>query len=273
MKIAFLFLTIGDLNHEFLWKEYFKGNEDKYNIYCHPKDKYNVESDWLKNYIINKNVHTSWGNTIYAILELINEALKDKKNDFFLLVSESCIPIKSFNKFYKFLNKNKDKSFIKKYKYGISKYDIEVRLKYFEFDRNLLIKHYANWILNRNHSKKLLNKKNILKKFTDIKNADEYLLSVLENRKNIINYEIINVDWDYTENFTNMIDDLRLNKRYEKYRNVLKKIYQEISQHPRTYIKVNNSIINGLINSESFFARKFDKKSNILDFKDQLLAS
>ena len=70
-----------------------------------------------------------------------------------------------------------------------------------------------------------------------------------------------------------MIDDLRLNKRYEKYRNVLKKIYQEISQHPRTYIKVNNSIINGLINSESFFARKFDKKSNILDFKDQLLAS
>ena len=32
MKIAFLFLTIGDLNHEFLWREYFKGNEDKYNI-------------------------------------------------------------------------------------------------------------------------------------------------------------------------------------------------------------------------------------------------
>ena len=50
-------------------------------------------------------------------------------------------------------------------------------------------------------------------------------------------------------------------------------MYQEISKHPRTYIKVNNSIINGLINSESFFARKFDKNSNILDFKDQLLAS
>ena len=30
MKIAFLFLTIGDLNHEFLWKEYFKGNENKF---------------------------------------------------------------------------------------------------------------------------------------------------------------------------------------------------------------------------------------------------
>ena len=71
MKIAFLFLTIGDLNHEFLWKEYFKGNEDKYNIYCHPKDKNNVKSEWLKNYIIDKNVETSWGRTINSILELL----------------------------------------------------------------------------------------------------------------------------------------------------------------------------------------------------------
>ena len=273
MKIAFLFLTIGDLNHEYLWREYFKGNEEKYNIYCHPKDKYNVKSDWLKKYIIDKNVTTTWGNTIYAILELLSDALKDKKNDFFLLLSESCVPIKSFNKFYKFLKNNKDKSFIKKYKCGVSKYDIEVRLKYFEFDRDLLIKHYANWILNRNHTKKLLLKKNILNNFTNIKNADEYLLSVLDNRKNIINYEIINVDWDYTENFSNMINDLRLNKRYEKYKYILKKIYQEIAQHPRTYVKINKLIINELIKSESFFARKFDKNSNILEFKDQLLAS
>ena len=79
MKIAFLFLTIGDLNHEYLWREYFKGNENKYNIYCHPKDKNNVKSEWLKNYIIDKNVETSWGRTINSILELLSEALKEKK--------------------------------------------------------------------------------------------------------------------------------------------------------------------------------------------------
>ena len=70
-----------------------------------------------------------------------------------------------------------------------------------------------------------------------------------------------------------MINDLRLNKRYEKYKYILKKIYQEIAQHPRTYVKINKLIINELIESESFFARKFDKNSNILEFKDQLLAS
>ena len=32
-------------------------------------------------------------------------------------------------------------------------------------------------------------------------------------------------------------------------------------------------LINNLINSESFFARKFDKESNILEFKNQLIAS
>ena len=32
MKIAFLFLTLGDLNHEYLWREYFKGNDGKFYV-------------------------------------------------------------------------------------------------------------------------------------------------------------------------------------------------------------------------------------------------
>ena len=50
-------------------------------------------------------------------------------------------------------------------------------------------------------------------------------------------------------------------------------LLNEISKHPRTYYKVNELIVKQLIKSESFFARKFDKESNILEFKDQLLAS
>ena len=50
-------------------------------------------------------------------------------------------------------------------------------------------------------------------------------------------------------------------------------MYQEISKHPRPYFEVNELIVKQLIESESFFARKFDKNSNILEFKDQLLAS
>ena len=50
-------------------------------------------------------------------------------------------------------------------------------------------------------------------------------------------------------------------------------MYQEISKHPRPYFEVNELIVKQLIESESFFARKFDKNSNILDFKDQILAS
>jgi len=37
-KIAFLFLTLSNPNFPDIWDKYFKGNEDKYSIYIHPKN-------------------------------------------------------------------------------------------------------------------------------------------------------------------------------------------------------------------------------------------
>jgi hypothetical protein len=282
MKIAFLFLTIGDLNHEYLWREYFKGNEDKYNIYCHPKDKNNVKSEWLKNYIIDKNVETSWGRTINSILELLGEALKEKKNEFFILLSESCVPIKSFKKFFNFLL-NKNISFIKLQE--ITDYDKKARLINVKNKDNYnLIKHSGNWTLNRHHVKKLLLKKNDTKKFLNVDSQDEFFLSIIYTKDKFKNYEIVNRDWDYTRNFREKlkevyynINEIHNNKKileeYNKLEEAKKIIFDEVSKHPRTYFKVNKSIIQKLIESESFFARKFDINSNILEFKDQLLAS
>jgi hypothetical protein len=36
-KIAFLFLTLNDVNFPKIWNEYFKGHENQYTIYIHPK--------------------------------------------------------------------------------------------------------------------------------------------------------------------------------------------------------------------------------------------
>jgi hypothetical protein len=265
MKIAFLFLTLGDLNHENLWIDYFKGNENKYNIYCHPKN--NINSKWLMKYVIKNNVKTSWGKTVNAILELLKEGIKDKDNKYFVLVSESCVPIKSFNKFYTFLNNN-EKSFVKKF--NITTYDKESRLnKVKNSDKYNLIKHYANWCLNRHHVKKLLVKENELKDFSDVDSQDEFFLSVLNN--DFIDYEIVNVDWDYTKNLREMIKNFKTNNN--ELDKAKKLLLNEITKHPRTYYKLDYKIINNLINSESFFARKFNTESNVLEFKNQLLAS
>ena len=268
MKIAFLFLTIGDLNHEYLWREYFKGNEDKYNIYCHPKERTNIKSKWMSQYIIKNIVKTEWGVILNAILELLKVAIKDKNNNHFVLLSESCIPLKSFNKFYKFLLKANNKSFVKNMK--ISEYDK------FNLEKNVkkkfnFIKHYANWSLSRHHIKKLLIKEEDIKYFLKVIVQEEYFLSVLENRKDIIDYEINNVDWDYTNKFLKMLKNFKSKKKKINKAKLI--MYQEISKHPRPYFEVNELIVKELINSESFFARKFHEESNILEFKDQLLAS
>jgi hypothetical protein len=111
-KVAFLFLTIGDINYSNLWEKYFRGHEDKCNIYCHPKNPNNVKS-FFKNKIIKDRVETKWGHIsiVEAMTKLLRKAFNDdKKNEYFIFRSESCVPIKSFSKMYDFVTKYKNKS-------------------------------------------------------------------------------------------------------------------------------------------------------------------
>ena len=106
MKIAFLFLTIDNVRFPEIWEYYFKNNNDKFNIYCHPKYPDKVTVSWQKKNIITNLVPTKWGFLTDATVNLLFSALQNKDNFKFILVSESCLPIKSFDILYKFLNKN-----------------------------------------------------------------------------------------------------------------------------------------------------------------------
>ena len=78
----------------------------------------------------------------------------------------------------------------------------------------------------------------------------------------------------YSDKFKSLyFENISFEEQVRNFNNAKLIMYQEISKHPRPYFEVNELIVKQLINSESFFARKFDKNSNILDFKDQLLAS
>lgn len=110
-KIAFCFLTIDNINKSDVWEEFFKGNEDKYSVYMHPKNPENI-SDEYKKYIINDLVETKWGDVslVRATLNLFKAAFQDPKNKMFVLVSDSCIPIYNFNYIYNELMINRNKS-------------------------------------------------------------------------------------------------------------------------------------------------------------------
>jgi hypothetical protein len=101
-RIAFLFLIVSDVKQPLIWKNFFKGHADKFNIYVHPKYPNKIKS-FFKDHIIQNLVPTEWGDLslVVATNNLIREALDNPFNQKFILVSDSCVPIKTFKYVYK----------------------------------------------------------------------------------------------------------------------------------------------------------------------------
>mgnify|MGYP000223743036 FL=1 len=110
-KIAFCFLTIDNIHKAELWEDFFKGHEDKYSIYLHPKNPEKVDPAYKK-YILGNLVETKWGDIslVRATLNLFREAYKNQNNKICVLVSDSCIPLNNFDYIYNELMVNKDQS-------------------------------------------------------------------------------------------------------------------------------------------------------------------
>ena len=271
MKIAFLFLIIDNPNFPLIWNYYFKGNEDKYNLYIHPK--YPEKTTWNKEKIITNLKETQWGFIVNAYKSLFNEALKDKTNYKFVTISESCVPIKPFQIFYKEIMKNKNESFIKLL--PITKYDYNARLSkeiINQIGSTNLIKHYARMCLSRHHIKQLLYNEQKLNLFSKIHVGDEFFLSSITPIHNFKNMAVTFDDWDYIEKQKKKIKN-NIKKLYEEQENSsknntikikeLQEYFKDIAKNPKNIIKVSKEDLSNIKNTDSFFYRKFDKNSDI----------
>src|SRR5688500_3280959 len=101
-KLAHLFLIRDGLNHGPLWKRFFRGRKGLYEVYVHAKSPSQLKSDWLRGNLISDYCDTQWGSVslVKAELLLLKAALQDTSNRFFVLHSESCIPIRRFDFVY-----------------------------------------------------------------------------------------------------------------------------------------------------------------------------
>lgn len=271
-KIAFLFLTLNDVNFPKIWDEYFKGHEDKYTIYIHPK--YPDQVTWRKENIISNLKETAWGFITRAYLELLKSALMDKDNYKFITLSETCLPIQSFDRLYETLTKDND-SWIKLMK--ITKYKFNEVLKK---SPGKFIHHYARFCLSRHHVKKILIDRSKLEFFHNMHIGDEYFLSVLYPLRHFKDKEITFDDWEYTnalkESIKNKIKKLfeeqernnntENNDEIEELRNEIK----HISGHPKTIVNVEEDL-DKIKKCDAFFYRKFSKKSNIENYWEDII--
>ncbi|XP_047983337.1 glycosyltransferase BC10-like [Salvia hispanica] len=106
-KIAFMFLTKGPVVLAPLWDRFFKGSQGLYSIYVHSDPSFNGSepegSVFYGRRIASKEVQ--WGNVnmVEAERRLLANALLDFSNQYFVLLSESCIPLYNFSTIYSHL--------------------------------------------------------------------------------------------------------------------------------------------------------------------------
>ena len=249
-KIAFCFLIYDKINHEELWDQFFKNvDKNKYNIYVHYK--WDNPLKFFEKYKLKNSIETKYADT--SLIHAMNLLIKKSYDDGcykIIILSQSCIPIKSFNYIYSFLTKN-DKSY-----FNITDKNIFPRcnpvLKYYSKE---LIKKSSNWfILNRKIVNMVLSKsKNEIDNIWNNVVSPEEHYYITEVYNNNLNSEIIttqNLGIGATT-FTNWSDiDYKFKDSLESYPKGRPKNYTSISEEELKY----------LLNSNSLFARKFDTK-------------
>jgi hypothetical protein len=101
-KIAFIALTYNTFQKEELMRRFFDERySDRYNLYIHPKEDFDMTSTFSKNVIpYDERIHnTEWGyfSLVEATIALLRHALKDPSNEKFILISDSHLPLYNIN--------------------------------------------------------------------------------------------------------------------------------------------------------------------------------
>ncbi|XP_050363989.1 glycosyltransferase BC10 [Argentina anserina] len=110
-KIAFMFLTKGPMPLAPIWERFLKGHEGFYSIYVHSlpsfQPKFQPSSVFYRRHIPSQVAE--WGRMSMCEAErrLLANALLDISNEWFILLSESCIPLYNFTVAYEYMRKSK----------------------------------------------------------------------------------------------------------------------------------------------------------------------
>ncbi|KQK16967.1 hypothetical protein BRADI_1g31680v3 [Brachypodium distachyon] len=209
-KIALMFLTPGSLPFEKLWEKFLQGHEGRYSIYVHASRQKPVHSSSL---FVGRDIHSDavivvWGkiSMIDAEKRLLANALEDADNQFFVLLSDSCVPLHSFDYVYNYLM-GTNISFVDCFQdpgpHGNGRYSLEMLPEIEERD----FRKGAQWFaITRRHALLILADNLYYKKFklyckpADGRNciADEHYLPTLFNMVDpggIANWSVTHVDW------------------------------------------------------------------------------
>jgi hypothetical protein len=253
-KIALCFLTYDNIAHPKLWKHFITSN---YNIYIHNKNEFTGE---FQKYCIKNKVETEWGHIslIKATLKLFKEAYQDTENEYFVLLSDKCIPLYNSDEIYNKINKL-DNNIITCYGPKSNGYSFfpnwnnrqcESRFNSLNdksfFDINMFKKQHQWMILKRNTIKFFIDNDYTYIFGNEFIVPDEhYFINI------ILKYNIPFINKSIT--FINREEGSDL-KKYRKF--------------PKTYSKLTNEMIKKILQIDTLFMRKVESECKLPTYFD-----
>lgn len=258
-KIALCFLIYDKINHEQIWYDYLKNiDPNKYTIYIHYKEKKTLK--YFEKYKLQNCIETCWGclSIVLAQNLILKEALKDPLNQHFIWLSGSCIPVKSFNYVYNYLDTGKSYYNLSPDSQNFPR--ANAALNY--LDKKNIKKANMASIINRKHSELFVNNdSNIKEWFNGVGVPDEHAYISLLHHYNLHNELILT---------NNLATDAIIFAQWSGMKNY--KIFNgSIKENDYTYKYICPEELEYLINSESLFARKFTPECKGLENLNSML--
>lgn len=234
-KIAFCFLIYDEILNEELWYKFFEDvDKNKYSIYIHYKSQKPLKYFEEYKLDINKIIPTKYADIsiVYSLINLYKESLNEEENYKFINISQSCIPVKSFDYIYDILTQNND-SYFNFCENEEAFPNCNPLLNF--YSKEDIKKSHPYFILNKDCVIKCIENENLIINFKDLYAPIEVFFPTILKNKNIINKSTTFTNWS------------------EKGL----KIYDKI-----TYEELEN-----IKNSDNLFARKFTKDCKVITDK------
>lgn len=243
-KVAFLFLTRSDLNHPSVWRDYLDSAPGQFSVFAHAKKPEELAEDsLLKNHLIAEQVETTWADIslVSATLALLKAALQDSDATHFILVSESCVPVRPFEDLSYSLQLDPRSRMRYEPWAEMRKRDIlkAQRLEKLQSIRKELAYFQQQWMLLTREDALCVTKTDYTAAFAETFAPDEcYFATLLSLKGQNMRHHIANraTTW----------------KRFEP-----------AKAHPHEYSHISLSAVAQIAESGCFFARKFLPDSNI----------
>ena len=244
-QVAFLFLTRGDVHHGALWEEYLAKAGQQARILAHTKNVTLVpQESFLRDRQIPDKVETAWGelSIVHATLGLLSAALQDPETTHFILVSESCVPVRPFGELRMNLRRDRRSRMrvwsLDEVKRAGNRYKMKRLLRLDGIPLNLAF-FQEQWMCLNREDALMITRKDWTECFEQVEAADEcYFATVLAASGQSLSKTIVNRAITWTD-------------------------WQQGAAHPEEYIEVPPQLACRIAESGCYFARKFPPGSDI----------